>query len=145
MNDLVFVMCNLKMNDKDKKQVIDFDDVVDDLPSDDEWVTEREGHGGSSNINLLQTIDSATRRQNGTEDDSDEDNFNGVEMSTEATEDYFETLHSRSLELNNVSTGSTSNLFHCDAIDAIPGHSEGGESETEAGFSLHCTPAEDLF
>ena len=41
MNDLVFVMCNLKMNDKDKKQVIDFDDVVDDLPSDDEWVTER--------------------------------------------------------------------------------------------------------
>ena len=46
MNDLVFVMCNLKMNDKDKKQVTDFDDVVDDLPSDDEWVTEREGDGG---------------------------------------------------------------------------------------------------
>uniref|UniRef100_A0A6N2MWB4 BED-type domain-containing protein n=1 Tax=Salix viminalis TaxID=40686 RepID=A0A6N2MWB4_SALVM len=113
-----------------------------DLPSDDEWVTEGEGHGGSSNINLLQTIDSATRRH---EDDSDEDNFNSVEMSTEATEDYFETLHSRSLELNNVGTGSTSNLFHCDAIDAILGHSEGGESETEAGFSLHYTPAEDLF
>ena len=131
------MICNLKMNDNDKRQVIDFDKSLDDLPSDDEWVTEKEGYGGSSNINLLQTIDSATRRQNGTEDDSDEDNFNGVEMSTEATEDYFETLHSRSLELNNVgaqsrtsnivvSTGSTSNLFHCDAIDTIPGHSEGG-------------------
>ena len=142
------------MNDKDKRQVIDFDKVLDDLPSDDEWVTEREWHGGSSNINLLRAIDSTTRRKNRTEDDSDEDNFNGVEMSTEATEDYFETLHSRSLGFNNVgaqsrtsnigvSTGSTSNLFHCDAIDAIPGHSEGGE--TEAGFSLHCTPAEDLF
>ena len=117
-------------------------------------MTEREGHGGSSNINLLQAIDSATRRKNGTGDDSDEDNFNGVEMSTEATEDYFETLNSRSLGFNNVgaqsctsnigvNTGSTSNLFHCDAIDAIPVHSEGGE--TEAGFSLHCMPAGDLF
>ena len=123
---------------------------------DDDWITEGEEHNGSLNIDLLGIIDSATRRQNGTEDDSDEDNFNGVEMSTEATEDYFETLHSRSLGLNNVgaqsrtsnisvSTGSTSNLFHCDAIDAIPGHSEGGESETEAGFSLHDTPVECLF
>ena len=75
-------------------------------------------------------------------------------MSTEATEDYFETLNSRSLGFNNVraqsrtsniavSPGNTSNLFHCDAIDAIPGHSEG--DETEVGFSLHFTPAEDLF
>ena len=45
------------MNDKDKRQVIDFDEVLDDLPSDDEWVTEREGHGSLSNINLLQAID----------------------------------------------------------------------------------------
>ena len=36
MNDLVFVMCNLKMNDKDKRQVIDFDEVLDNLPSGDE-------------------------------------------------------------------------------------------------------------
>ena len=75
-------------------------------------------------------------------------------MSTEATEDYFKTLNSMSLGFNNVraqsrtsnigvSNGSTSSLFHCDAIDAIPGHSEG--DETEAGFSLHCTPTEDLF
>ena len=47
MNDLVFVMCNLKMNDKDKRQVIDFDEGLDYLPSDDEWVIEREGRGGS--------------------------------------------------------------------------------------------------
>ena len=38
---------------------------------------------------------------------------------------------------------STSNLFNCDAIDAILGHNEGNENK--AGFSLHCTPAEDLF
>ena len=40
-------------------------------------------------------------------------------------------------------SGSTNNFFDSDAIDASLGHSEG--DETEAGFSLHCTPAEDLF
>ena len=39
INDLVFVMCNLKMNDKGKRQVIDFDEGIDEIPSDDEWVT----------------------------------------------------------------------------------------------------------
>ena len=75
MNDLVFVMCNLKMNDKGKRQLIDFDEGIYELLSDDEWVTEREGHGSSSNINLLQTIDSATQRKNGKEDDSDDKLF----------------------------------------------------------------------
>ena len=63
MNDLVFVMCNLKMNDKGKRQLIDFDEGINELPSDDEWVTEREGHGSSPNINLLQAIDSATQKK----------------------------------------------------------------------------------
>ena len=79
MNGLAFVMCNLKMNDKGKRQLIDFDEGINELPSDDEWVTERE-HGSSSNINLLQAISSATQRKNGKEDDSDEETFNGVEI-----------------------------------------------------------------
>ena len=45
---------------------------------------------------------------------------------------------------NGASTGSSiNNNFHCDAIDAILENSE--RDETETGFSLYCTPAEDLF
>jgi len=65
MNDLVFVMCNLKLNNNQvKKQADDFG-VEDDLSSDDDWITEGEKH---SNIDLLGVNDSATRRQNGNED-----------------------------------------------------------------------------
>ena len=143
------------MNDKDKRQVIDFDEGLDDLPSDDEWETEREGHGGSSNINLLETINSTTQRKKGKEDDSDNETFNGVEVGTHATEPDFKTFNSRTLELNIVGVGSstnnigvstsgtTNNLSDSDATDASLGHSEGNENE--AGFSLHCMPTEDLF
>jgi hypothetical protein len=65
MNDLVFIMCNLKLNDNQvKKQGDDFG-VVDDISSDDDWITEGEKHDGSSNFDLLDVIDSATRRKNG--------------------------------------------------------------------------------
>ena len=50
MSDLVFVMCNLKLNDNQvKKQTDDFG-IEDDLSSDDDWITEGEKH---SNIDLL--------------------------------------------------------------------------------------------
>ena len=53
MNDLVFVMCNLKLNDNQvKKQADDFG-VEDDLSSDDDWITEGEKH---SNFDLLSAI-----------------------------------------------------------------------------------------
>ena len=43
MNDLVFVMCNLKLNDNQvKKQANDFGEVFDHLASDDDWITEGE-------------------------------------------------------------------------------------------------------
>jgi hypothetical protein len=50
MNDLIFVMCNLKLNNNQvKKQVDDFG-VEDDLLSYNDWITEEEKH---SNIDLL--------------------------------------------------------------------------------------------
>jgi hypothetical protein len=50
MDDLVFVMCNLKLNNNQvKKQVDDFG-VEDDLLSYNDWITEEEKH---SNIDLL--------------------------------------------------------------------------------------------
>jgi hypothetical protein len=50
MNDLVFVMCNLKLNNNQvKKQADDFG-VEDDLSSYNDWITEGEKH---SNIDLL--------------------------------------------------------------------------------------------
>jgi len=50
MNDFVFVICNLKLNNNQvKKQADDFG-VEDDLSSDDDWITEGEKY---SNIDLL--------------------------------------------------------------------------------------------
>jgi hypothetical protein len=61
MNDLVFVMCNLISNDNQvKKEASDFGEVLDDLSSDDDWITEGEKHDGSSNFDLFGVIDSAT-------------------------------------------------------------------------------------
>eukprot|EP00258_Populus_trichocarpa_P030141 XP_024446160.1 uncharacterized protein LOC18107638 [Populus trichocarpa] len=85
MNDLVFVMCNLKLNDNQvKKQAGDFG-IEDDLSSDDDWITEGEKH---PNFDLLGAIDSATRRQNSDEDESDEEEIpNDVEMESHGIED----------------------------------------------------------
>jgi hypothetical protein len=59
MNDLVFVMCNLKLNDNQvKKQAGDFG-IEDDLSSDDDWITEGEKH---PNFDLLGAIDSANTK-----------------------------------------------------------------------------------
>jgi hypothetical protein len=110
MNDLVFVMCNLKLNDNQvKKQANDFGEVFDHLSSDDDWITEGEKHDGSSSFDLLGVIDSATRRKNGKEDESDdEENLNDVGMECHGTEDDLEIQNdvnpdnSRSLELNIV-------------------------------------------
>jgi len=61
MNDLVFVMCNRISNDNQvKKQASDFGEVLDDLSSDDDWITEGEKHDSSSNFDLFGVIDSAT-------------------------------------------------------------------------------------
>ena len=70
MNDLVFVMCNLKLNDNQVKKQADAFGVDDDISSDDDWIIEGEKY---SNFDLLGAIDSATRRQNGNEDESDEE------------------------------------------------------------------------
>ena len=61
MNDLVFVICNLKLNDNQvKKQAEDFGVVLDDLSFDVDQIIEREKHDGSSNFDFLGVIDSAT-------------------------------------------------------------------------------------
>jgi hypothetical protein len=62
MNDLVFVMYNLKLNDNQIKRQADDFGIVDDLSSNDDWITEGKKY---SNFDLLGAIDSATRRKNG--------------------------------------------------------------------------------
>ena len=47
MNDFVFVMCNMKLNDNQvKKQANDFGEVFYHLSSYDDWITEGEKHDG---------------------------------------------------------------------------------------------------
>jgi hypothetical protein len=167
MNDLVFVICNLKLNDNQvKKQADDFG-VEDDLSSDDDWITEGEKH---SKIDLLGAIDSATQRKNGKEDESDEEEIpNDVEMESHGTEDDLEIQidenleNSRIFELNNidnvgVGTSSSTNVhnigvgtnsdtnYPLDAndIDEYLRNNEEAEGN-EAGFSLHDTPVDCLF
>jgi hypothetical protein len=100
MNDLVFVMCNLKLNNNQvKKQADDFG-VEDDLSSDDDWITGGEKH---SNIDLLGAINSATRRKNGNEDESDEEEIpNDAEMKSHDTEDDLK------IQIDDIGVGTSS-------------------------------------
>uniref|UniRef100_A0A3N7ET70 Uncharacterized protein n=1 Tax=Populus trichocarpa TaxID=3694 RepID=A0A3N7ET70_POPTR len=173
MNDLVFVMCNLKLNDNQvKKQANDFGEFFDHLSSDDDWITEGEKRDGSSNFDLLGVIDSATRRKNGKEDESDdEENLNDVGMECHGTEDDLEIQNdvnpdnSRSLELNivdnigvgpgtssstnvsNIGTGTSSStnvpLDGNDFDDCFRNNE--GDKDNEGVFSLHDTPTNCLF
>jgi hypothetical protein len=113
MNDMVFVMYILKLNDNQvKKQADDFGEVLDDLSSDDDWIIEREKHDGSSNFDLLGIIDSATRRKNGTEDESnDEEIFNDVEMESHDIKD--------DLEIQNDINPDNSRSFKLNIVDYI--------------------------
>jgi hypothetical protein len=152
MNDLVFVMCNLKLNNnRVKKQADDFG-VEDDLSSDDDWITEGKKH---SNIDLLGATNSATRRENGNEDESDEEEIpNDVEMESNGTEDDLEIQiddigvgTSSSINVYNIGVGTSSDTNNpVDGIDIDECLRNNKEDEgTEAGFSLHDTPADCLF
>jgi hypothetical protein len=167
MNDLVFVMCNLKLNDNQvKKQADDFG-VVDDLSSDDDWIIEGEKH---SNFDLLGAIDSATRRKNSKEDESDEEEIpNDAEMESHGIEDDLDIQiddnleNSRSFELNNIdnigvgtssntnvhnigvgTSSDTNNPFDDNDIDECLRNNEQDEGN-EASFSLHDTLVDCLF
>jgi len=158
MNDLVFVMCNLKLNDNQvKKQAEDFDVVLDDLPFDVDWIIEGEKHDGSSNFDLLGIIDSATWRKNGKEDESEEGEIsNDVEMESHGIGDELEIQidanlgNSRSCELNNIdnidvcTSSDTNNSLDDNDIDKCLRNNEEDE-DNEASFSLHDIPTNYLF
>ena len=138
MNDLVFVMCNLKLNDNQvKKQADDFG-IEDDLSSDDDWITEGEKH---PNFDLLGAIDSATRRQNGDEDESDEEEIPNDEMKSHCIEDDLD------IQIDDIGVGTssdTNNPLDANDIDECLRNDEEDEGN-EADFSLHDTPADCLF
>jgi len=152
MNDLVFVMYNLKLNNNQvKKQADDFG-VEDDLSSDDDWITEGEKH---SNIDLLGAIDSATWGKNGNEDESDEEEIpNDVEMESHGTEDDLEIQiddigvgTSSSTNAHNIGVGTssdTNNPLDANDIDECLRNNE-EDKGNEASFSLHDTPTNYLF
>ena len=158
MNDLVFVMCNLKLNDNQvKKQADDFGVVLDDLLFDDDWITEGEKHDGSSNFDLLGVIDSVTQRKNGKKDESDAKEIpNDVEMESHGTWDDLEIQiddnleNSRSFELKNIdnidvgTSSDTNNPLNGNDINECLRNNEKDEGN-EASFSLHDTPANCLF
>jgi len=152
MNVLVFVMCNMKLNNNQvKKQADDFS-VENDLSSDDDWITEGEKH---SNIDLLGAIDNATRKKNGNEDESDEEEIpNDAEIESYGTEDDLEiriddigVVTSSSTNAHNIGVGTssdTNNPLDANDIDECLRNNEEDEGN-EADFSLHDTPADYLF
>ncbi|XP_052302987.1 uncharacterized protein LOC127904283 [Populus trichocarpa] len=143
MNDLVFVMCNLKLNNNQVKKHADDFSVEDDLSSDDDWITEREKH---SNIDLFGAIDSATRRQNGNEDESDEEEIpNAAEMESHGTEDDLEIQiddigvgTSSSTNAYNIGVGissDTNNPLNANDIDECLRNNEEDEGNEAVGMS----------
>jgi hypothetical protein len=147
MNDLVFVMCNLKLNDNQvKKQADDFG-IEDDFSFDDDWIIEGEKH---PNFDLLGAIDSATQRQNGDEEEIPND----VEMESHGIEDDLDIQiddigvgSSSSTNVHNIGVGTSSNTnnpFDANDIDECLRNDKEDEGN-EVGFSLHDTPADCLF
>jgi hypothetical protein len=152
MNDLVFVMCNLKLNDNQVRRQADDFGMEDDLSSDDDWITEGEKH---PNFDFLGTITSATRRQNGNEDESDEEEIpNNVEMESHGIEDDLDIQiddigvgTSSSTNVHNIGVGTSSNTnnpLDANDIDECLRNNEEDEGN-EVDFSLHDTPADCLF
>jgi hypothetical protein len=152
MNDLVFVMCNLKLNDNQvKKQADDFG-VKDYLSSDDDWITEGEKH---SNFDLLGAIDSATRRQNGNEDESDEEEIhNDAKMKSHELKMIWRfkllilvlvlVVPLMFIILMLCTSSDTNNPLDANDIDGCLRNNKEDEGN-EADFSLHDTPADCLF
>ena len=146
MNDLVFVICNLKLNNNQvKKQANNFG-------VEDDWITKGEKH---SNIDLLGAIDSAIRRKNGNEDKSDEEEIpNDAEMKSHGTEDDLGIQiddigvgTSSNTNAHNIGAGTssdTNNPLDANDIDECLKNNEGDEGN-EAGFCLHDTPTDYLF
>jgi len=152
MNDLVFVMFNMKLNDNQVEKQADNFGVEDDLSYDDDWITEGEKH---SNFDLLGVIDNATRRKNGNEDESDEEEIpNDAEMESHGTEDDLEIKiddigvgTSSSTNVHNIGIGTssdTNNPLDANDIDKYLRDNEEDEGN-EADFSLHDTSADCLF
>ena len=152
MNDLVFVMCNMKLNDNQVKKEADDFGVEHDLSSDADWITKGEKH---SNFDLFGVINSATWRQNGNKDENDEEIFfNDAKMKSHGTEDDLEIQiddigvgTSSTTNVHNIGVGTssdTNNLLDANDIDECLKNNEEDEVN-KANFSLHDTPADCLF
>jgi len=122
------------------------------ISSDDDWITKGEKH---SNIDFLGAIDSATRRKNGNEDESDEEEIpNDAEMESHGSEEDLEIQiddigggTSSSTNVHNIGVGTsshTNNHLDTNDIDKCVRKNEEDEGN-EAGFSLHDTLASRLF
>ena len=152
MNDLVFVICNLKLNNNQvKKQAEDFG-VENDLLFDDDWITEEEKH---SNIDFLGAINSATWRKNDNKDENVEEEIpNDAGMESHGIEDDLEiqiddigvgTSSSTIVHNIGVSAGNdTNNPLDANDIDECMRNNEEDEGN-EPDFSLHDTLADYLF
>ena len=104
---------------------------------------------------MLGAVDKATRRKNGKEDESDEEEiFNDAEMESHDTEDDLEIQiddigigTSSSINVNKIGVGTSSdinNSLDTNDIDKCLRNNKKDE-DNEAGFSLHDTPTDCLF
>jgi len=104
---------------------------------------------------LLGAIDNATRRKNGNEDESDEEEIpNDTKIESHGTEDDLEIQiddigvgTSSSTNAHNIGVGTssyTNNPLDANNIDECLRNNEEDEGN-EAGFSLHDTPTDYLF
>ena len=93
MNDLVFVMYNLKLKDRQSiKDVTTFG--IDELSSDDEWITEESSHINSSNENGLDILDGATMIESG-------ENEVGEDLESHANEGEDHVVHEHDQDKND--------------------------------------------
>ena len=85
MNDLVFVMHNLKLGERQKRKIVETSLTINDLPSDDEWIADEQDN--SSNEDLLNIL-STTSGKEIVEDDAVEEvrEFHAIDIDAVTTQ-----------------------------------------------------------
>ena len=114
MNDLVFVMYNLKLGERQKRKIVETSFTIENLSSDDEWTVD-EQHD-SSNEDLLNIL-SATKDKEIVEDDAMEEvsAFDAIDVDADADEAEMGVGTTKDLVLEDMDvtgTGSTTESDH---------------------------------
>ena len=140
MNDLVFVMYNLKLEDRQRRKVINT--TIEDLPSDNKWIVDQEDN--ALNEDLL-NIFSTTKGKEIAEDDSVEeiDAFDAIDIDAVEAEMGVDTA--KDLALEDMDVNISESDHDIDSNEEDENGDDGDGNGEDNGCSNDNKGVDDLF